>query len=355
MSVARAQDHGRTARAKHLDRRTTSQKDAPREAGRQVMRQWKLVQALRRARQGLTIAELGSALEERCTLRTLYRDLAQLEAVGFAVVKEEGRYRLLENAGAPGLPVTPEDVLALRFAEELVAPIGPAWVAAWLAGLRRKASVALTPVGRAFCEEAQGTALVSVPGGARPGRDGALVDALDDAIQRMHRVRIRHASPGKEASYRVVEPRALWYTGGALYLVAQLAEGREGRKFAVARISEVVLLDEEFEPDASFDPGAYARASFGVWHGPVVHAVVDFAEGVAHLFAEREFHPSQRVTALGAGGVRVELDVAGTAEVARWLAGFGGDARVVEPGELAREVERLHRAGLREGSPPRAR
>lgn len=319
-----------------------------RESGRQIVRQWMLLRALSHSRRGMTVNELCEALEDPCATRTVYRDLDQLEAVGFALARENGRIRLLDrNTNAPELLATAADVLALRFAEELTAPIGPAWIAASLATLRKKLNASLTPKARAFCEQALHAALVSLPGSTSSSQNPEIVNKLDHAIQCEHRVRLRHASPGRPIKDRIVEPRALWYTGGALYLVAQLVESGEPRKFAVTRIETVEVLDEPFEPDASFSPRAYVQSSFGVWHGPPVHAVIDFARTIAHLFEERRFHPSQRVTPLPGGCVRVELDVSGTKDLARWLAGFGGEARVVGPEELVEEVRRLHAAALR--------
>jgi len=56
---------------------------------------------------------------------------------------------------------------------------------------------------------------------------------------------------------------------------------------------------------------------------------------VAHLIRERRFHVSQQVTEVGKG-VRLKMGAAGLPEIAAWVAGFGGEARVVAPGTVSR-------------------
>ncbi|MBI4700555.1 MAG: WYL domain-containing protein [Deltaproteobacteria bacterium] len=106
------------------------------------------------------------------------------------------------------------------------------------------------------------------------------------------------------------------------------------------------LRDDTFEPDPSFDPAAFARQGFGVFHGPTCGFVIDFDEAVAHLVRERRYHHSQELHELP-GGVRLTMTASGLPEVASWVAGFGGQARPVAPPELVEAVARLHREGLR--------
>lgn len=318
-----------------------------RAAGRQVQRQWKLLAALRAARRGLSVVELRDAIDEPCALRTIYRDLDHLDASGFPIRVDAGRYSLSDGAASQAsLRMTPDEVLALRTALATLAPIGDAWVAGALRSLYAKGASGLTPEGRAFCDLAWSSAIVTRGSVPATGPDADVVSTLEEAIQREERVRIQHASPGRLARPRIVEPRALWLHEGALYLVAQLVPSREPRKFNVARISGAELLDDPFEPDASFDPREYAARSFGVWHGEPATAVVDFAASVAHVVRERRHHASQVVRELPDGGVRATWEVAGTAELVRWLAGFGGEVRVVGPQTLRQSLESLHRRAI---------
>jgi predicted DNA-binding transcriptional regulator YafY len=71
----------------------------------------------------------------------------------------------------------------------------------------------------------------------------------------------------------------------------------------------------------------------------------------------RKVHASQKLAAIGGGGVRLTMTVGNLNQVVSWVLEWGARAKVVEPEELADRVrEELQGAlGLYAGSPKRAR
>jgi predicted DNA-binding transcriptional regulator YafY len=314
--------------------------------GRQILRQWKLLRSLEAARRGLSPAELRDAVEEICSPRTIYRDLEQLQSAGFPLSTENGRWRVLKSGeGAWSVPVQPTQVLALALSEELLAPVEGSWLAHPLRELRSELSAMLTPVGRAYLRELKRTAVATLfaPGNYR--HHSATMDAIQEAIEKQHRLRIRYSPPRRSPQERIVEPYCTWYAAGRVYLIAHCRMAGDIRTFAIQRIEEAQVLDEEFEPSCDFDPAAYARATFGVYQGPIHHVVVDFDDEVSYLLRERRYHHTQRVTPIE-NGVRLTMDAAGLPEIASWLAGFGGHARAIAPAELVAAVREIHKSGL---------
>ena len=92
--------------------------------GDQLARQWQLIQRLAKSRGGAHLDALAEELG--CVRRTLYRDLDALMFAGFPVVSEkrDGRvyYRFLETFRLGDVPFTPDEILALAFGEDLLAP-----------------------------------------------------------------------------------------------------------------------------------------------------------------------------------------------------------------------------------------
>jgi predicted DNA-binding transcriptional regulator YafY len=162
-------------------------------------------------------------------------------------------------------------------------------------------------------------------------------------------VRIEYATPGKRpeerVQARVIDPYCTWFAAGRVYVVAYCHKAQDTRTFAIQRIRRADILDESFDPDPSFDPAAFTRKGFGVYHGPVYRVTIDFSPQVAHLIRERRFHVSQQVTEVG-NGARLKMEAAGLPEIAAWVASFGGQARAVAPKELVEAVRALHRNGL---------
>jgi predicted DNA-binding transcriptional regulator YafY len=96
---------------------------------------------------------------------------------------------------------------------------------------------------------------------------------------------------------------------------------------------------ERFELPADFNIDAWFQGQFGIWRGKdKVRVVIDFAPKVAEYVRSRRVHPSQRLTQLRGGGVRLNMMVGDTTEVASWVLGFGETARVVEPESLRTRV-----------------
>lgn len=316
--------------------------------GRQVIRQWKLLRALEVSRRGLTAEELHEAAGEDCALRTIYRDLDHLAAAGFPIYKDESRWRVLgPGEGGWTIPVDPTEVLALSLSDELLAPLRGSYLEEPFAELRAKILAMMTPEGRRYWEELRKTAVATLFGAGRYADQGDELEAIREAITKQQRLAIEYAKPRRDPERRVVEPYCTWYASGRVYLVAYCHKAEDVRTFALQRIQNAQVLDEAFDLASDFDPAAFSRLGFGVYHGPVHRVVIDFAPEVAHLIREHRYHHSQRVEELSGGGVRLRMTAAGLPEMAAWVAGFGGRAVAREPEELVAAVRRLHEAGLR--------
>lgn len=313
--------------------------------GRQVIRQWKLLQVLEGAHLGASAQQLHERLDEECVERTVRRDLEALQAVGFPIACDQGRWRLLRTGpGAWSVPVEPSMVVALMVSEALLegSPLaGP------LHELRSRVEAMLGPQGRAWCRALHQRVAVNAPPVARVP-DGVEL-AVDTAIQECRRLRICYWSRTSGDTERTVDPLVLYHVQGGLYVLAWDDRSGERRMFAVQRISRAELLDERFEPDPAFDVAAYLGTAFGVMAGPAHRMIVDFAPHVAHLIRERSFHASQHLQDLDGGWLRTTWTMAGLPEVARWLAGFGGDVRVVSPVALQEALLEIHRGGVDTG------
>jgi proteasome accessory factor B len=60
---------------------------------------------------------------------------------------------------------------------------------------------------------------------------------------------------------------------------------------------------------------------------------------------ERRWHPSQKNKKHKDGSLELAFEVAGTKEIKTWIMGFGSLAKVLEPGELVKEIkEELEKA-----------
>lgn len=313
--------------------------------GRQILRQWQILRALEHSRNGLKIEQLREVVEDDCTIRTLYRDLEQLQEAGFPVVDENGIWKM-PKASHHTIPIQNTEIFALALTESLLAPVRGTWLHDPIARLRTRLLSLLTPIGREWLKEARHTAIATLaaPGDYQPY--ATQLEAIDEAIQRQHRLTIHYHAPGKLLEPRLVEPYTTWFHGGRLYLIARCLKAEDYRTFAIQRIEKASIEDEAFQIDEQFDVEAFSRRGFGVFHGPIYRVVIDFSPEVAHLARERNFHHSQQLNIRADGTTRLTMDCAGLPEIAAWLAGFGGKAWPVAPAELVEHVRSVHTSGL---------
>lgn len=99
----RTKRHGEDSQERsNAERHAKVLNDPPLARGRQLNRQLSVLRLLECARRGLTIAELYEALDEGCSLRTVYRDIEQLPARGRGLGGELRRQGPRARAQAPG-------------------------------------------------------------------------------------------------------------------------------------------------------------------------------------------------------------------------------------------------------------
>jgi predicted DNA-binding transcriptional regulator YafY len=74
-----------------------------------------------------------------------------------------------------------------------------------------------------------------------------------------------------------------------------------------------------------------------VW-GETQEVKIRFSASQAPYIRERTWHPSQQIDTEAEGSIILTLQVADLWEVKFWLVGFGAEATVLSPIELAKEI-----------------
>lgn len=289
------------------------------------------------------------------SLRTAYRDLADLsEDHGIPITNDDdGRYRLVEGATMRLLPLTATERAILTLALDNPALRTAPDVGAATDRIGDKLNAAT----RQIEESPSGLALT---GPERSGRiKEGLVLLLDGAVRARTPVSLRYRSLWSgSTTRRGVDPYSVFHRENAWYLVGHCHLRQELRAFRLDRIADAELLDGAFAPPA-FDLAEFLKHSWGIYHGRNVHEVViHFDAALAALLEESTHHPDQRVIRLGNGDLEYRVSLSHLEEVARWIVGFAGAARAVEPPALvalAADMAARAHAAHRRGDAPAAR
>ncbi len=266
--------------------------------------------------------------------RTAYRDLQDLGRLGsIPITRDEDGYRLIEGATLRCLALNATDratlTLLLRH---------PAFrdAADLTAGLERKIDAAT----RELEETPRALTL------AGPERSGSIPKGLLPLLERAVRERtplslLYRSLWSRRQTWRGLNPWAVFHRENAWYVVGHCHSRREPRTFRLDRVAEARGLDGSFEPP-DFDLDAFLQATWGVYRGRTLHQVViHFDVSLAPLIQQGAHHPDERVDKLGNGDLEYRVAVSHLDEVARWIVGFAGAARAVEPPALAARVSEI--------------
>jgi predicted DNA-binding transcriptional regulator YafY len=212
---------------------------------RRADRLFQLVQLVRGRR--LSTADFIAARLE-VSVRTVYRDIADLQAQGVPFEGEAGvGYRMRAGFDLPPLMLTREEAQALVAAMRLARrSLDPGLAAHGEAALSKVLAV-LPPGARVAAES---TAVHAPPyGGASPAMLAQL-EQVRLAAEGRRKVRLRYVDLQEVASERVVRPLGCLYWGDAWTLAAWCEQRAAFRNFRIDRIAELEVLDQRFRDEA---------------------------------------------------------------------------------------------------------
>ncbi len=290
------------------------------------------------------------ARELEVSVKSIQRDLDFMrDRLNLPIVYDARRhgYRYTQAVNAfPALQITEGELFALVVAEKAVQQYrGTSFERPLLSALRKMAAALPDTVSLHLAEWDR---TISFRTRVEPLINRDIFDGLARATARREQVEILYRKPGRtRAEPRVVDPWHLANINGEWYLFAYDHLRRALRTFVPARIQSLRPTGRTFQPPAGFSMDERLRDSFGVHSAEGSYAVVlRFSPRVADYIREKRWHPSQQLSDLPDGGVELRMRLSSLVEIQRWVLGWGGEVRVMQPPELVGEVRAAARAIL---------
>jgi predicted DNA-binding transcriptional regulator YafY len=180
---------------------------------------------------------------------------------------------------------------------------------------------------------------------AEPVVNLEIFDALGKATAQRQQLELTYRKAGqREPELRVVDPYHLANINGEWFMFAFDHLRQDVRTFVPARIKAMRPTGKTFARPQKFSLEKRLRDSFGVYSAQgEFQVVIRFAETVADYIREKKWHDSQEMIELKDGGVELRLKLSSLPEIERWVLGWGGNAVVVKPAELAEMVKKAAR------------
>lgn len=177
--------------------------------------------------------------------------------------------------------------------------------------------------------------------------DPDVFETLVQALEWEQSLLIDYDKPTAPSTDRKIDPVCVAVLGNAIILTAYCHRRDALRDFALTRITRATLCDPKedlspyFDRPETFDPERYyAQDRFGALtgHEPRVYRL-EIEPEVAHLFRERDYHPSQDVEHEDdEGRLVVSYEFASMQDFRSFAQGFGTRVTVLEPQELVEQM-----------------
>jgi len=201
-------------------------------------------------RGGATAPELAERLE--VSVRTIYRDVAALQAAGVPLWTETGPHggiRVVEGwrTDLDGLTGDEAMALALAGAPGAADDLG---LGAVLLAAETKVRAVLPPELRARAERVRSRFHLDAPGWFHRREDTEVLGPLAEAVWASRRVRVAYERSDRTVQ-RTLDPLGVVLKGGTWYLVAR--HRGDIRTYRVSRIRELAVLTDTFARPDGFD------------------------------------------------------------------------------------------------------
>jgi proteasome accessory factor B len=279
-------------------------------------------------------------LAELCAVsrRTIYRDLALLEAAGITVVYHSDRqgYELVGQVFLQPAPLDEQEALALLVQSRLYPADEPF-------GLLSLARTGLDKVLQSLPDQVRRRLLLGaelIAGDPTPWNLPADRRVVYEAIwsasrqQRQMRLWYREDAPGSVLTTKVSLYR-LARIGGCWSVVGRSTLHREVRLFRIPWIQRVDVTDEPYHIPPRFRLERWLARTSGE---RACQVQLRFTPQAAPMILDAQARIGQIVSRSANGELDLHLEVPLADEMIRWILGFGDQVEVLEPASLRRAV-----------------
>jgi predicted DNA-binding transcriptional regulator YafY len=304
----------------------------------------RLYWALGRLRSGKPLKATDLAAEFEMNVRTAYRDLDFLRddwRIPIEFDRTAQTFVLTEPlADLPPVSLSQGELIGLYFAEKVLTQYRGTPFEKDLLSAFRKIQELLPEairVSPAVIDD-----FLSFDAGPLHTPDAQVFRDVLGALRLRRKVLIRYRSLSSDrTTQRRVHPYHLFNYRGDWYLAAWDELRGEVRIFAIHRIRKATPTTEPYEVQKGFSFRRFMADAFGIQKGEKPVAVqIRFAPRQARWIRERRWHRSARVQEALDGSIVLNLRIAETSEIVRWVMQFGSEAEVLKPASLRHEVAR---------------
>ncbi|QQK74673.1 transcriptional regulator [Salicibibacter cibarius] len=292
----------------------------------------------------VTVRELAEYFHT--TVRTIYRDMKEIDALGYQYITEgKHGYRLLQNPNSPIRYLSKEEWLALTVYPQMSQDMtvrDHSYHCAYRSGIEKMKDI--------IKERDSGdmTALRQELGNRIRFHDQAgdkdtnrVMPALFQSITENRVLEIEYyAIYRDEVSIRNIHPYYITPRSGHLYVVGYCATRNDYRIFRLNRIHAARVRNEKFTMEEGFNIDDYLSARWSIFADDEEETtfVVRFHEDIARYVKEFNFYADMELKTEENGSLLLTTTLQSTKEFIHWVRSFGLDTELLEPQYIREEL-----------------
>ena len=289
------------------------------------------------------------AQEIECSERTVYRDLAVLELAGvpWTYEKESSSYRVRPDYQFPILNLTDEELLGQATAASATKAPGLDVNLGAKPASEKLAAKANDKSEQILLEAQRFTEVLDLKL-ADHSRHRDFIRTVQWALIQKKQVTGQYQSPYEDKPVKLtLHPYRLCLVKSAWYLIGRTLQESLPRTYRIVRFKTLRMLDEPAIIPDDFSLKAYFGNAWSVYRGEQSHHVeLLFSKDAAEVVTETVWHHTQKVQRNSDGTVTITFTVDGLNEIVRWVLGWAGRVKVIQPQELRQLVLSQHRQAI---------
>lgn len=273
--------------------------------------------------------------------KTAQRDIALLRDRLLAPIEYDpcrrGYYYNADHFELPYLPASQHEVLCLLAARQLLQHAAGGFISRELDSLEEKLFDAAGEVGLDPATVAD--AFSATWSGYTPAHEEAFRQTAWALVKR-RLISFTYRSPQTdEVTRRTAELHHLQHYMASWVVIAWCRYRRAWRKFYLARMTELTVLDRTFEPRPEDQWRPLLQSVFGLFQdGEPILVTLRFCPFRARWIRQQHWHPDQVLTEQPDGCLELTLPVADFREIKMAILQFGADCEVIAPAVLRDEI-----------------
>ena len=281
--------------------------------------------------------------------RNVQRDIAVLRLAGVPVVRDSelgpsGSYRINRDWYFPHVPLSDQECLDLSVLAKTCEGQGLQLLDS-VVSVRDKILDTLPAKQQNIVRDASALFDVLSTGLVDQARCSKVMTAIQKALLTRRQIEGKYRTPhGPKTKLVYLQPRRVFLAGGygCWYLAAHDNKDSTTKLYRLARFTDVKVTDKPTTVKSDWSLKESLGNAWTVFRGARDwHIEVEFSPEAGEMVQEIKWHSTQKTESLSNGGVLFRATVSGLEEIKLWVLGFGPQAKVLKPKQLADEVRQL--------------